>query len=386
MDATVYENKKIKGPATHAIVIGVGHYRHLPGGKGKKAANTWGLRQLSSPPHSARAIARWLIEEFEHPTKPLASVSMLVADPSDAKFSYRAREKAKNIRLLDANFSNVATAVSQWHARGNRNEKNLLLFFFCGHGFELGTDLALLFSDFAADPLAPLDAALDFRRFRAGMEDCAARQQCYFIDACRTESELLTGNLNQAGRPIIQRTGAYNTRSALRQGPVFHSTLAGASAFATKRQPSHYTSALIEALSGAGAGDETGQWQVRTNSLNAALGYLLRDASQRLQLPEAQIISTDDLSEIDLNVVPSARVPVIVTCDPESANRQAAFSCESGSSKFKRPPKSGDWRLSIPADFYDIGVKLRNPSGSTATRKNFLVRPIYRHVKLKVGS
>jgi Caspase domain len=384
MDATVYENSKIKGAATHAIVIGVGHYRHLPGGKGKKAPNTWGLRQLSSPPHSARAIASWLIEEFDHPTKPLASVSLLVADSADSKFSYRAKKKARSVRLRDANFSHVATAVRQWHARGNRNEKNLLLFFFCGHGFELGTDLALLLSDFAADPLAPLDGALDFRRFRAGMEDCAARQQCYFIDACRTESELLTGNLNQAGRPIIQRAGTYNTRSALRQGPVFHSTLAGASAFATKGQPSHYTSALIEALSGAGAGDETGEWQVRTNSLNAALGYLLRDASQRLQLPEAQIIATDDLSEIDLNVVSSARVPVIVTCDPETANRSASFSCESGSSKFKRSPKPGSWRLTIPAGSYDIAVKLRNPLKRTVTRRDFPVRPIYRHLKLKV--
>ena len=32
---TLIYNKKFSGPATHALVIGVGHYNHLPGGGGQ---------------------------------------------------------------------------------------------------------------------------------------------------------------------------------------------------------------------------------------------------------------------------------------------------------------------------------------------------------------
>jgi hypothetical protein len=77
MGATVY-SRRFNGAATHAIVIGVGHYPHLPGGKGRpKFRAHGGMGQLKSPPESARVIARWLIENYAHPDKPLATVSLL---------------------------------------------------------------------------------------------------------------------------------------------------------------------------------------------------------------------------------------------------------------------------------------------------------------------
>src|SRR5437773_1039482 len=88
MTAKVYD-KKCAGPATHAIVIGVGHYPYLRGGKGKtKFANAGGLDQLKSPPESARSIARWLIEDYQHPTKPLGTVSLLISDVKSQTFEF----------------------------------------------------------------------------------------------------------------------------------------------------------------------------------------------------------------------------------------------------------------------------------------------------------
>jgi hypothetical protein len=384
MDATVYENKKIKGVATHALVIGVGHYGHLPGGNGQQAAENWGLRQLSSPPHSARALARWLIKEFKHPTKPLASVALLVAEKSVSKFSYRIKDHEKTVSVSNADMDNVKTAIEAWHARGNTDAENLLLFFFCGHGLALGPDLALLLSDFAENFLSPLAGALDFRRFRAGMNECAAREQCYFIDACRSDSELLSHNSGYAGNPVIQASGAYNTSDRLRQAPVFHSTLSGAASYATKKEPSHYTAALIEALAGAAAGNEYGPWQVRTALLHDALGAMMRDLSSRLSIPQNQINATDDLSTIDLNVLAKPWVPLVVTCDSELANGKAAFSCSGPAFNDKRRPRKGNWRLSVPVDSYDIGAKFREGPFKSALTTGFDARPIFRRVTLKV--
>jgi hypothetical protein len=103
-----------------------------------------------------------------------------------------------------------------------------------------------------------------------------------------------------------------------------------------------------------------------------------------LSMPEAQITTTDYLSAIDLNIVANPRVPVVVTCVPEQANRAATFSCERAKYKFKRPPTPGSWRLKIPADSYDIAAQFRKHPFSSVKQMGFPVRPIYRHVKLKV--
>lgn len=87
MNAQVFK-KRINGAATHAIVIGVGHYLDLPGGKSrKKFAGAGGMRQLKSPPQSAKAMAGWLIEEYKHPKKRLGSVSLLVSEPKQSQFT-----------------------------------------------------------------------------------------------------------------------------------------------------------------------------------------------------------------------------------------------------------------------------------------------------------
>src|SRR5215472_9142458 len=149
------------------------------------------------------------------------------------------------------------------------------------------------------------------------MDECAAREQCYVIDACRVGSDLLIRNAGFAGQPIIQNTGALNTTGVVRQAPVFYSTLADTSAYAKPGKPSLYTDALLEALGGAGSGDEEGPWRVRTILLHDALGFLVADASQRLEIPQAQIASSDELTATKLNVIAAPQVPVVVTCNPE---------------------------------------------------------------------
>ena len=79
----VVHDVAIAGPATHALVIGVGSYPHLLGGSGPRCADNEGLGQLKSPTASATVFANWLIEEFANASKPLASLAMLISDESN---------------------------------------------------------------------------------------------------------------------------------------------------------------------------------------------------------------------------------------------------------------------------------------------------------------
>lgn len=377
MEAKVYK-KKVNGPATHAIVIGVGHYPHLPGGGKKKFPYAGGMGQLKSPPASARALARWLIEEYKHPAKPLASLSLLLSDSASSAFTYGPPGKEKSVQTAPAVISEVEKAVRAWRELGHKSPDHLLLFFFCGHGIARGTDLALLLSDFGAVETDPLAGAIDFRRLKLGMDECAAREQCYFVDACRVGSELLIKADGYAGKPIILPVGAANLSGRVRQAPVFYSTLPGTRAYARTGKPSLYTKALLESLSGAGAGDEDGSWRVRTNRLHDALNFLVRDESEALQVQQLQIASSDELTSIDLNEIAEPKVPVVITCNPKDAHGQVALSCEGAALRIKRKAGADPWRLRLPADSYEFTAKYK----AKDYKKRQLIRPAYGRVNL----
>ncbi|MGA9994549.1 MAG: caspase family protein [Pyrinomonadaceae bacterium] len=382
MNALVYK-RDVEGPATHAIVICVGHYLHLPGGESKnKFPNPDRLTQLKSPPPSARAIARWLIEEYDHPKKPLASLALLCSDKSNVEFTFSANGKEKRVEIPPATIQEVKPAIRAWHDLGNQNPDHLLLFFFCGHGLALGHDLALLLSDFGADPRGALDGALNFRLFRQGMDECAAREQCYFVDACRVGSELLIQNLGNAGDPVIHRMGTLNTTGRLRQAPVFYSTLSGGQAYAKPGKPSLFTQALLEAFAGAGSGDEYEAWRVQTNHLHHVLDFLMADASRRLRIPQLQLAPAEDLTTIHLNYIASPMVPVLVSCKPEEANSTATLSCENDTFKKRRKPAKDSWLLRLPVATYDFCAKIETKD----FKKETVVRPTYKVVNLEVKS
>ena len=169
------------GPGTHALIVGVGNYPHLIGGGADLYPEHGGMMQLSSPPLSALAFAEWLTSSFSHPDKPLASVHMIAGANGPVEFEHP-QSGVKTV-LERPTFENLRQAVREWKARGDSHPDNLMLFYFCGHGIANGPDLALILEDFGVDPDTALEYALDFRRFRLGMERCKARHQCFLIDA-----------------------------------------------------------------------------------------------------------------------------------------------------------------------------------------------------------
>jgi hypothetical protein len=377
MTATIV-NKKSKKPATHALVIGVGHYANLPGGSGKtKYAGNDGLGQLKSPPVSACSVARWLLESFDAPERPLGSLSLLVSEKKPTLFKYKDKGKQRSVVPETATIARVETAIREWRDRGHRHENNLMIFYFCGHGIAAGSELALLMEDFGATPAAPLDGALNFRGTYRGMEECLAREQVYFVDACRVGSLLLQNNNGAGTRTPVQWTGNFdNPTGRLRLGPTFYSTLPDEQAYAKAGEPSIFTRALLEGLAGAGSGNElNNKWQVRTTRLQDALDLLMLQASDEVGLPTAQIPSTDAGVRIVLNTLQIPQVPVVVQVDPKAALTKATLRCENGVRKEKRPPAAKPWRLSLPPANYDFFADFKAPQYKSTSMLGEEVRP-----------
>ena len=148
---------------THALVIGVGEYPWLDGGKQPRFAHFEGMGQLSSPPVSARAFAEWLLSPtgYHNPACPLASLDLLVSDASTDQF---APPGGTSTTIQRARFADVAAAITAWFQRGDHAD-DLLLFFYCGHGVARGLNMTLLPEDYGSlqtPPQMSLNVAIDF--------------------------------------------------------------------------------------------------------------------------------------------------------------------------------------------------------------------------------
>uniref|UniRef100_UPI003AF71AAD hypothetical protein n=1 Tax=Thiolapillus sp. TaxID=2017437 RepID=UPI003AF71AAD len=115
-------------PATHAVVIGVGAYPHLNGGDPAALTDLHGgLGQLSSPPVSARTITDWLLDSFNNPDKPLASVSLLVSEEEGGQVYHhdsRCQPWRAKRRLVDPS-SREAALFSRRALRQRENKVGL---------------------------------------------------------------------------------------------------------------------------------------------------------------------------------------------------------------------------------------------------------------------
>lgn len=366
--------------ATHAIVIGVGDYPHLVGGSSRRRTEDHeGMEQLTSPPISARKFASWLIKSFEHPEKPLASVSLLLSERKPKPFVNPRTKKSWNVAL--ANIENVLNALVDWKDRGNLSPKNLLLFFFCGHGLASGDSMSLPLADYGADELPGLDRALDFRRFILGMNRCRASEQCFFVDACRTESETLKYAEGAAGRFPIQpgpRDPSFDTLYA----PVFYSTTKGYKAYALTNEPSIYTKALLDSLQDFGAEDSTGDWRVGTAKLLEAVGHLMsRRFLEQLAPPTGNGIVNIQLNR--LKEPPQALV--YVKTDPPAALRKITIECRRDGSPvvptWIDDPSETELVLQLPAGFYDFTATFPRRRG-TSSAKDY-VTPVKRSLHFR---
>jgi hypothetical protein len=364
----------VAGPdATHVIAIGVGAYDHLTGANpGPVSPHAEGMGQLTSAPTSVTSFVDWIVTKFSNP-KELASVRLLAAGvPGD---KYTNPKTGQEHAVERATIDNVKKAVREWKAAGDSSLGNLMVFYFVGHGIASGTLQSLLLADFGADDNAPLEGAVDFMSMRVGMSRCKARQQLYFIDACRAfPRKLLTAGL--AGDPIIVAGLGTAIPEAI-EAPVFYSTLLGQEAYGRPGKSSVFTEALLCSFRGAASDNSAGEWRVHTSGLLDALTFYMRRADENYEL--VQKPTTSDTSVIYLHQLNADPVlPVLLRCDPPEANAHVEFVYSlNGGAPMKH--KGGPMDVEIPFGSYMFDWTFPNlPPGlpyQKVTQSQLLIPP-----------
>ena len=164
-----------KAVGTHLFIVGVGEYPCLLGGDPKQLLeDPMGLKQLSSPPVSAAALASWFLGRqgpsgaavgFHNPNAPLATVEMLLS-PSQ---SYTGPGVAP-VPVAAATRANIVQSFKLWKDRVAADPGNIAVFYFCGHGV-MGVNDYLMPSDFGAlNPANPWQDLVDIWSAPQGLD------------------------------------------------------------------------------------------------------------------------------------------------------------------------------------------------------------------------
>ena len=278
----VFERVDESKAQIHAMIVGVGDYPYLSGGRLFDDVGVVGSianSRLGSPPISARELASWMIRNLGPSAAPrtsptLGSLELLISPTED----YLPPSATAPIAVETAKLKNIRDAFRRWSQRCDKSKDNVALFYFCGHGLEHGLTL-LLAEDFGADADCPWENCIDFTTTWYGMADCKAATQCYFLDACRsTPIELLKGNASHSTALKTTQT----LKSPKRNAPIFQSAILGQEAEAKTNAASHFAKALIQSFESVGAANYDGQkWYVSTGSLGLALQFLMERTKLR---------------------------------------------------------------------------------------------------------
>lgn len=360
---TLLRNVVDDAAGVHALVIGVGTYPHLEGGKKARFPDTQGMGQLGSPPKSAAAVTDWLLTEHAVAGRPLKSIDVLVSGPSTFQNEAGAAQKAEA-----ATFARVRDAVRAWKARGARHPDNLLIFYFCGHGVSTGAENSLLLEDFGGDLDDPFSAAIDTSKLLTGMRKCAATRQVYLIDACRTVQDDYLENYANSGSGLID-AAAHTNLGAVQQAVIWSTSL-GSQAFGNAKAPSLFASGMLKALRGAAAAlDDDGSWVVKPLSLKAGLDVIM----QRLAPNVEQIVSVDHVSkDFPFHYMPGApKVPASIRCEPLAFMPRSTLVCTSanGFSATRDPLPDERWDLELDVGDYEFKATVAAGNAAVGSQK-----------------
>jgi hypothetical protein len=371
----IIEDRGLNGPQTHVLIIGVGHYRHFGDGDEPTGADDFGMRQLTSPVHSAKEIASWFVEHYDHPAARLGSVRLLCSELHNNTYEHPGGSR---IPVGRASFDNVRTAIRAWKDAGDGHVDNILIFYFSGHGVSDGARTVLILDDYGEDDQAPLDGAFDFSQVHRAMDHCQARTQCYFIDACRVAGEDLIDGANIGKGTIVRNEPDKSIGLPKVRSPIFYSTLAGAEAYGRQGRSSFFSEAIVTGLNGAAADNTSGAWRVDTGQLLRLIRFYLERAEDRGESLE-QINESDNMVDFELNLPPASfPVPVVIGCQDKSENTGTVFSWRSGNKGDTRaPPENEHWDVLLDPERYDFEAQIQGAGIKTEKRT---IRPPFHKV------
>ena len=364
------------GPATHALVIGVPHYRHLPGGTGPFLRRDYGLRQLQAPLLSVAQLVDFLVDEYRRSLAPLGTVEVLLGSDSGAPATVRGTP------VEPPTMANVTAAVQRWSDRCSGSPDDVALFYFCGHGLEREHQL-LLMEDFGAHEGSLLQNALDVDALHLGMARCPAGTQLFLVDACRELPRDLFPLVSGVAQGVLD---ARLDGNLPRDAPILRAAARGRKAFAAQGQSTQFLQALVQALRGGGAQPDLGGagWVVRYNALAGAVASLLAQAPTE----HRQTIRTGgEAGDALVHELPGPPlVPVVIDCDPAVRAEIATLQLEAlgGGPTYARQPAPGSWQVQALPDIYQLRAVVTPPYQADPQR--IQVWPPLKHCRVAVRS
>jgi len=362
----------------HALIIGVGHYRHLAGGAAEnlQLSADIELSQLSSPPHSARHVATWVLNTWAGDTDmPLRSLRMLVSQ-RDSPASY-AHPLVTKTTLAEADMDEIELETRAWAQAGEKNPENLLLFYFCGHGVATSVDHPLLAADAGKFEDNLFRHALNFSEFRAGMQHNPAQKQLFLVDACRVGSSELVENATERGLSVIARKNVIPDENP--RQPTIKSALQGAEAFGLGENPSPFAQALPKVFTGAAWRQVPGGWVVCASTLANAIDARVREVLIPLGFREVPETEPQTPTMTLKKVSGDPMVPVEVSCSDPELMQKARFQCSSASGfqDERLTPSKTNWFLEVPRALYDFKVEFEDGMPQGDSKNEFVSPPYY---------
>lgn len=380
-DAIVYsDGSTFDRPRTHVLIIGVGHYPNLKGGGiNCDAASRFG--QLKSPPKSARRLAEWFISEYNYPPAPIGSVALLL---SEARIQSFQTPDGATVTPPAANYDSIAEAVGRWFDRGNGTEASRLIFIFCGHGFGYGIETSLLTADFDFRRRNRWDDAIDLGQFAGAMDQCAAAEQIYFIDACRSpHGDLVAPNAAIGRSPIHAILDPRDNFETRRNAPLIFATGQAQPARGRTEGISVFAEAFLQAVDGMGARDDTGNWLVSNLAMLEAMDHVSVRLTEE-HFPDPQQPQGSEARRMEIHYLRRDPVsPIYVTRDDGAAcgPGELHYSLADGEARVHHCAAQDDEvEIHLPYGTYDF--ELVYEEEVVARKTGARCAPIYKYAKL----
>lgn len=338
------------GPQVHVLVIGVGSYRHLPGGTEPVEHDTFGLGQLSSPPLSARTLVDWITAQLRHPTASLGTVELLLSPSEEWPL-----QDGDPLTVELPTLANVKRAFDAWFDRCDAHEDNIAVLYFCGHGVERESQFLLL-EDFGAASNRMLENAVDIGLTYRALAQCKAREQFVFVDACRQLTFQVAQYLTDTARPLLDPKLKADLR---RNAALMFATSGGQMAYARPGQPTRFTLALLRALEGLGSTKAGVEWVVQMQGIHSAVVAQL--AGEKDAPRQSPMTLLSGAGPLHVCAGPPI-VPLSVRCLPGEASAGAqivlAPSAPKAANASPEPQAAeGGWDFNVPADIYRLSLE-----------------------------
>ena len=343
------------GPRTHALVLGVSRYAHLPKRPQDPVSDdTFALRQLESAATSAVRFARWMTESYNRPDAPLRDLWLLLSPSARERRPLSDKEKAAPAATRDE----VRAALDEWKAACEADREGIAIFYAAGHGIVLGPQEGgiVLLEDFNAEPDRRMERTLSVIDARSGLAGPnAPKRQFWFLDACQPLPERRGGiELRSAGLPGWNGHIPESTEVST----MFMSAATGTLAFGKPGKGTLFSEALEDCLGLRAVGlDDAGEWVINDTTLGRRLKERVALLAQ-----EANAEQSADFGgrpgELPFHVLADPpRVPVTVSVAPDAARGSALGTLTAG-----------------PDGTVFSGQSLAQPVSVTVTAGNYIVQ------------